>query len=148
MEDKLQEEANVYTRGGLSEYDFGKEFARHPIVKLFISEEKKDITYEIVRDYVSIDWSTNSDENISFSDKMTLKKVFDCCSVGRPEIVSTLNEIYSSKLSETISNDFAEDLIELILICKVKKVIEKINEHIKPISRNDKPTNRRRTLKS
>lgn len=148
LKDKLQEEADVYTRGGLSEYDFGKEFAKHPVVKFFISNDVKDIRYQDKSTYVSIDWSANNDETIAFSNTMTLKKVFDYCAVGRPEIVSTLNEIYSSKLSKRISNDFAKDLIELILTCKVKKVIEKINEQIKPTSKNNKSPRRRRTLKS
>lgn len=129
--DKLKEEAYVYTRGGLSEYNFDEKFAEHPVVNFFISEEG-DITYEKVCEYVSIGWSANNDENIGFSNTLTLKKVFDLCSVESSGIVSLLSKLYFYHLSDAVSRPDAASLIDMIFKCEIKRASEKIDEILKP----------------
>ena len=133
---KLYEEEKVYHDGGLSGCNFGEEFSKHPTVKLFLSksEEKTEgkQKYEEIQEYISIAWSNSSynDEKNILSDEMTLKNVFDYCSVSRSEIIPTLNKIYASNLDKPIKKDIALSIIELILKANVKKAMQKIEEAI------------------
>ena len=131
--EKLNEEEIVFERSGLSGYEFGDEFSKHPTVKLFVSDSEEKSEYEEIQECVSIAWSDSlakdSEKNI-LSTTLTLKNIFDYCSAGQPEIVQTLNKIYSANLSETLTNGFAINLIDLILNSEVKEAIQEINKII------------------